>query len=472
MEGRICRGLPFIAVLLVTLPLFTASAQTSPRISVQSYTWLTAPASQYADPQNNLLTNRQPGNPSQIANGGWVGHLDSARVVFRLAAPRMVDFFSIQILEHHASGIKAPNKVFFTCFNDSGSTTAEILIQARRQGGAFEIGNSTRLRQTCKEVALNIVAGAGDWVFLGEVSFFAALDVKQAKSLFLEVSTLGALPEQELRAWLQKAANDPQIENLTLAGVARTTQPGVVALLTDKLDIIDDYFSGFDNIFVGFMGLQNIVSDPYETGILSPEIRWRNIYETREALRLFRNRYPSLSFHYYLDYEANLNDFVREDLREAHLAMNIVLINDFREARPDGVILWSPTFWTPYSQLAAPSELQSALTSYFSRLKQGTNGVGVQWLDFQDFVGQSYLSSTPMTYEDVKNYRALLARSHAFASLRINMECFRPTNDATEPFAPMPGFELASRQAFYAENNLTLGMAWEMRHWYRSEGQW
>ncbi|MBN1210668.1 MAG: hypothetical protein JXB05_37820, partial [Myxococcaceae bacterium] len=300
------------------------------------------------------------------------------------------------------------------------------------------------------------------------------VDPAQPAAKVLQLSSLGNVADpavaQAVRAWLQKAANDPQIESLTLTDVARIDSNNVVTLRTAELDLVDDYFSGFASVFVGFLGLQGSVPDPYGAGILDPSVRWRNIHGAREALGLFHNRYPHLSFHYYLDYEANLNDFVQADLREAHLAMNLALINDFRAIRPDGVTLWSPTFWTPHSQVADLSALQGALTTYFSRLKEGTNGVGVQWLDFQDFVGQSYSRSSPMTYQDVKNYHTLLAQSHAFTHLRVNLEYFQQAPNGA--LAPMPGFELASRQAFYAENNLSLGMSWEMRWWYQSEGQW
>jgi hypothetical protein len=179
LKEALCRSVPFIAAFLMILPVWPADAQSSPRVPMQGYTWLTPPDPAYPDPQNNLLTDRQPGDPSRLVNGGWAGHLGSARVVFRLGTPKTIDFFSIQILDRHVSGIETPAKVFFTCFSDSASSTVEVPIEAQRLEGAFEIGNPARLAKTCKEVALNIVAGTGYWIFLGEVSFFAAQEVKQ-----------------------------------------------------------------------------------------------------------------------------------------------------------------------------------------------------------------------------------------------------------------------------------------------------
>jgi hypothetical protein len=250
---------------------------------------------------------------------------------------------------------------------------------------------------------------------------------------------------------------------------------------TAGLDLIEDYYGCFDNIFVGTAVIPT--SNPYAPGgdMASATHRWDKIILPSRLLAQaydarYKAKFGSKPLHWYISYEANLNYFTSAALRGQYAATFNELIKDFKKLRPGASIMWSPNFWTKYASLgtSAKSSLQSALTDFFTRWETA----GLNWVHFQDFVGASSYhncSTGGISYginaSNAIGYYGLLnqAAGSALSSLRVNMELFRSTKGACNLFsccAVGDKAEHASREAAYTAAGVPVGASFELRYWY------
>jgi len=446
---------------------------------VKDYRFMTEPMPPYVDYHHKKLTNDLFGNPLSLQEGDWVGRFGSLDILFNFHKQTPLDFFSANIMDDPGAHVRPPLFVRVNCLiKNKIVDTREIPLTPRREGGSFEIGNKDPLRMQCESISLDF-QNPDFWIFIGEVRFYNIQQSLVPKSLFLQLGYLNGYSDQEITSWFEKVCKirknfeKGRIYNLTLTDIAEVTGDDRLSLREDKLNLISKYFYCFDKIFIGLVGLQSLISDPFYSGILDRKIRMRNIHLTDLSMDLLLKKYPQFDFQFYLDYEANLNDFTNVELMGAHLEMNTELINHMQKRKPGVTIFWSPTFQTPFSQLsqAEIENLRFHLQYFFNTLNKNTLNGGIHWLAFQDCIGQSYWRSIPISYSDVHNYFHLLNSIFKFQKLEINMEYFAQISPHFD-FISMPGFEIASRQSFYKANFLPLGMAWEMRWWFENEGQW
>ena len=243
------------------------------------------------------------------------------------------------------------------------------------------------------------------------------------------------------------------------------------------LDILVQYFPGgstpcFDNAFIGTVyrdwDWRNRTNtgqrqswcwqSRYCGGILDEAFRWENINASAVAASNFKSMYPGINVHWYVTYEANLvwfgNTGYSTSIRQAYEAYLIGLINVLQPYYGTSAVVWSPAFWSKYYSVPYSSRvnIKNQLNTMFWNVKAYTNGRGVDWLHFQDFMGQAPGS---MTTTDVRRwYNLLNSMSYNFASLRVNMEQFG-TNV----------LEHMERENNYDASGIPVGASFSMRSW-------
>jgi len=286
------------------------------------------------------------------------------------------------------------------------------------------------------------------------------------KSLMIQASTLTQTPPAELRRWLEHVRlehRDPSrsdyVANLVLQDVADERGN----LLTGVLDVVDDYFAVFDNVFVGTQYIPwTGRGSRYVEGIADAAFRWRNLRTSRRAWDALLARYPGQTFHGYLGYEANLNGLTDARVKAAYEAYLIQAVRDWHQRRPGTAVMWSPTFWRGYRYSSA---LRRNLSDLFANVQAADpDGRGIDWLHWQDSVGKRLL-----TVNDVARWHTFLGSVHRFASLRVNMEFFKP--DGRGGIVAGDAAEHAQREDAYRRLGVPLGASWELRFWYPAHAE-
>jgi len=300
------------------------------------------------------------------------------------------------------------------------------------------------------------------------------------KSLFVQATSVPTGTDAYItRTWFHKVCTEHRtpgapdyIRNLVLSEIADTQGN----LITDALDIIEDYYGCFDNIFVGTRNLDH--ADPYVSGMKDATFRWDNINLSVLVANAYEARFnqltPAAAYHWYISYEANLNYLASDTtLKNAYAAYLLELSNQLNAIR-SGAVLWSPAFWTPYGSVPSYPALQGAIQDVL------TTAPGITWLHFQDFVGQAarYNCSTTstsygFTAADGIGYHGLVSAANpgTVASLRVNMEHFILGDVATCGswyIVAGDSAEHAAREASYEAAGVPIGASWEIRWWYQA----
>ncbi|MCA8920612.1 MAG: hypothetical protein KDD82_02315, partial [Planctomycetes bacterium] len=277
------------------------------------------------------------------------------------------------------------------------------------------------------------------------------------KSLMVQASTLTSTPPAELRRWLEHVKREHRdrsrsdfVANLVLQDIADERGD----LITAVLDVCEDYFDVFDNVFVGTQFIPwTGPGSRYVEGIVDAGFRWKNLRTSRKAMDAFLARYPQLTFHWYIGYEANLSDLADPTTRAAYEAYLIQAVQDMHARRPRTAVLWSPTFWRGFRSSAV---LQRNLSALFRNVQAADpDGIGINWLHWQDSVGKRLLTAT-----DVARWHTFLGSVHRFDSLKVNMEFFRP--DGRGGIVPGDPAEHARREDAYRRLGVPLGASWEI----------
>jgi hypothetical protein len=169
---------------------------------------------------------------------------------------------------------------------------------------------------------------------------------------------------------------------------------------------------------------------------------------------------PSMAWHWYVSYEANLNAFTSASYRDGYVALLLQHTADLQARRAASAVLWSPTFWTDPGSLSssARASLQSAMADFFDRVP------AITWVVIQDHLGvsASFSCADALTY-----YQLVGAAAPELLSLQINVEYFDLTSGSIGPGDPG---ELAARVACYRDAGARLGASFDFRYWYGTHG--
>jgi hypothetical protein len=326
------------------------------------------------------------------------------------------------------------------------------------------------------------------------------------KSLFL------SLPERtvaEVSSWVSHVCSehrdptkDDYIYNLVVYDVTLSPNTLQEALLREILPHVPGGGGTrcFDNLFVGpedppqwIAGGDTpavqpwCLNSPYCGGILTPSYRWANINANRAAADLLLTwvnaNFPGVrsSINWYVTYEAYF-DWIGDngystEIRSAYEAYLLQMVREFNGAlRAAGepassasrAILWSPTYENAYAQHSSTvlANIRSNLRMMFKNIKNigASEGItrGVDWLDMQDKLGQEGCF-TSACYANVKSWfdflKTVSDAQFSFASLRVNMEQFKPgylSGDLSEHMA---------RENYYESKKMPVGASWEMKYW-------
>lgn len=325
--------------------------------------------------------------------------------------------------------------------------------------------------------------------------------VAAPKGLFVQVSGIPTGSEAwKAREWFQTVCDNhrtPGASDYIYDLVLSDTGNADGQLYTAQLDLVDDYFHCFNNIFMGTVDLawagEGLNHSRYLQGIMDSGYRWENIIVSRTIADALIARYPNLAFHWYVTLESNLNYFVGTNIggsgysgyqvKEAYKAYLLQLSNDLW-AKRHGAILWSPTFWTPYGTLDAPT--RANLGTAIADLLLATPRVS--WLHFQDYLGQSstvrctaagvcspwQVPNYARTCSDAVSYYQLLRDvvPASVSSLAVNQEMFMLGLDNAGSLMgmfPSDPAELTKRELCYQQNGVPVGVSWEIRWWYLSK---
>jgi hypothetical protein len=260
---------------------------------------------------------------------------------------------------------------------------------------------------------------------------------------------------------------DDYIYDLVLSEVADDSGN----LFDAQLDLVDDYFSCFNNIFFGTVALPwSGAGSPYVEGMKDEAFRWANINMSAAVADKIIARYPNVTINWYVSYEANLSAFASDATLTADYAAFLGELSNELYAKRPGAVLWSPAFWShPASENL--TALRTELSTVFPVAPHLT------WLHFQDFVGQSAHYTPPDTYhydftcqDALQHYDVLKAAAPNLASLAVNMELF-VSGDSNAPTALYSGqqSEQQAREQCYAAAGVPIGASWEIRWWYLSD---
>ncbi len=252
------------------------------------------------------------------------------------------------------------------------------------------------------------------------------------------------------------------IHDLVLTSVERWDGAEVLTELNlEVLEAIAPYLDCFDNVFVGTVS-EVLLTDPYSAATINdPDARWRWLGAAKrvaELISAWMETHTSRAWHWYVSYEANLNAFTDTSYRNAYIALLQQHIADVT-ALNDGVIAWSPTFWTAPLELnaTARASLESALREVFDR-------VPVDWILIQDHLGvqPQWACSDALSYYDMIRTAAPNA-----ASVQLNVEYFTLAGGSIRAGSAT---ELTARVDCYKAAGASVGASFELRYWYGSHG--
>lgn len=298
------------------------------------------------------------------------------------------------------------------------------------------------------------------------------------RSIFLEVSSLTADRAvsilEDIRSQHRANAPNDRVFNLVLTNIADLDGN----LYTEILDIIRPYLPGgslvaCDNVFIGTRWLPwqwaQYGADPNKWynhyavwgGILFSQYRWDNIFYSRKVWKAFKERYDLPWMHFYISMEADLAAFHHSELghqiRLAYEATIIELCKEAKAVEPNRSVMWSPFHWTPFRQtsVAERSRLADELVPFFNNVKN-YSGMGINFLNLQDSVG-----ARPgiVHKEDAFECIRLVAASHPFASVRMNVEWFKLDANG---IVPQNAFD---RENWYVGQGYKVDAIWEGRWW-------
>jgi hypothetical protein len=188
--------------------------------------------------------------------------------------------------------------------------------------------------------------------------------------LFVSVNGVAATAD-EVKKWFDRILKDHKrwgsafyIGNLALGEIVKKDANGSI-VRCEELDWIKDYLAFFDNVFVGSLAPEEVTDttheNPYSEGIKKPEIRLANINAAHDAANLFikflRENNIAIPIHWYISYEANLNNLMDFSIYESYktyirdLIANLSNVS-FGSGLNPPEFLWSPYLTQAFNELS------------------------------------------------------------------------------------------------------------------------
>ncbi len=307
--------------------------------------------------------------------------------------------------------------------------------------------------------------------------------------LFVQVNGLPSA--LEVKKWFDKIVTDYKrpgtpfyIPNLAVVTIVTKDANGSIQLARDDqgnlyLDRVKDYLPLFDNVFVGSLWVGEVLDE---------DSRWANIYATRDAAKLFiqymRDNNIAIPIHWYIEVEADLNQFTSTNYRDAYTWYIMQLTEDLTEISQSNGLNTPEFFWSPYwgkNYNKAKHERTLLIENIKSLLK---NAPRLTWLHFQDGVGANASRNLDGTInynrfpdDAIQYFQNVLVPANEAGTLKsgvINMEYFvcaqgedgKP--DCAKGMSPGDPFEQEDRVVAYRQASIPVGTSWEVRWWYDS----
>jgi len=296
------------------------------------------------------------------------------------------------------------------------------------------------------------------------------VDNDPPSGLVIQVSTLSpSVTPATLKAWLdsirqshRNSGKPGYITSVVLQDIA--DQNG--NLLTNYLNVIAPYLPGgatpaFSQAYIGTVDLPwTGTGSKYIDGIESAAFRSQNVNLSATAAQAFKKNYPKVKADWYITYEANLAGFWDSSIESSYATYINQLVPALSAVTPGKTFLWSPSFWTTYSNepsWALPS-LQANFGDFFSKVEPHLA------IDIQDFVGQSNGATTKA---DAVTWMKYLKQNWPTAnnSIEANAEQFK--ENSTGGITVGDSVEVPARETYYVQQGFPVGPSWEIRYWHQ-----
>lgn len=321
-------------------------------------------------------------------------------------------------------------------------------------------------------------------------SFFAPLSLiicsyanADISSFFLDVKQMDRYGEKVRTETLNNICKNKGGHNLVI--INQFNKNGE---LNEKLlDQVQPFYKCFDNIFFSIDSKKwdrksrDWKDTKYYNAVLDKNFLDENIRSSLVNAENIKNKYPNLNFNWYISYEANLNYFTDDRIKDGYKYYLKNLSESLYRIKKAN-ILWSPAFWMPYNKVSIKQK--NKLTDNLNDLFKNTPKI--TWLHFQDFLGQtssiscmgsSCLSSsihnrnfstesdectnTKGNYLILKN----AIKDTNIKDLKVNMELFMINKNTQNSYVPTPKKIINERAQCYLKNNIPIGISFEMLYW-------
>ncbi|MCH7379973.1 MULTISPECIES: hypothetical protein [Acinetobacter] len=253
------------------------------------------------------------------------------------------------------------------------------------------------------------------------------------------------------------------------------------------LNKIQPYYKCFNKVFFSVNSKKwekknnDWKDSKYYNGIMDKNFSQQNINYALKNANSILKKYPNMNFSWYIHYEANLNYFTNDSIKDAYKNYLKTLSDSLYKIK-SADILWSPAFWTPYSTLKEKDKikLEINLNDLFKSTPK------ITWIHFQDFLGQTsyttcdtptclrpaiinrnFNSESDECLNTKGNYSILqqAIKGTNIKNLKVNMELFTQNKNSSTSFIPAPQSTISEREKCYLQNNIPIGISFEMLYW-------
>ncbi len=358
-------------------------------------------------------------------------------------------------------------------FKSSRGKTWDNVTEHTKTRFGYRSSTKTGLRRLAYGLSaiLILVAGA---ITISRTFAATAIPSEPSYGVMIQVSTLDpTISPAQLKSYLEDIRlkhRNPQkpayINRIVLQDIADKDGK----LYKSYLDVIAPYLPGgslkaFDYAYVGTVDLAwTGAGSKYIEGIKDTNFRAQNVSISKSAAAAFKLAYPKAQFDWYITYEANLAGFWDKSIESAYLTYINTLSTELNKISFKQRVMWSPAFWTPYSQYQPGNELAWALPDLSANLTDlFTNAKTPIFLDLQDFVGQSNGASTKENAVAWIKFIQLNGGAKT-AGMLLNAEQFKMVNGA---ISVGDSVEVPTRMAYYKAQGVPVGPSWEIRYWHK-----
>ncbi|EOR03422.1 hypothetical protein MMP65_10955 [Acinetobacter sp. ANC 3926] len=305
----------------------------------------------------------------------------------------------------------------------------------------------------------------------------------EISSFFLDVKQMDRYGEKNRLDTLNNICQNKGNHNLVIINEFNSD-----GTLNEKLlNQVQPYYKCFDNIFFSVdskkwnRNSNDWKDTKYYNAIIDQNFVNDNIKYALKNAQNIKKKYPNLDFNWYISYEANLNYFADDRIKDGYKYYLKNLSESLYKTKKTQ-ILWSPAFWMPYNKLS--DNQKNKLTNNLNDLFKNTPKI--TWLHFQDFLGQTSsisctassclnssiknrnFSSESDECSNTKGNYSILRNSIKntnIKDLKVNMELFMLNKNSNNSYVPTPKEIINERAQCYLDNNIPIGISFEMLYW-------